>query len=192
LHSLAVFGYDDGYREGEIPSMGKLKHQSAELPKKKERTAQVEFVAPYPLPDCVLRLRDTKALDTGFMSPGIEPSFEKVESGVYRFRIKRTWYDQRYRRQTSMVELDGYLKGIDDTSTVVIANTHVSLTAILVTGLLAALLVSSAVLTPQKSGTIIFLVGAGLILLLYIGMILWDRRTLVRLIHRAMSDEILQ
>ncbi len=171
--------------------MNKAKHQTIEPEKKKEPSALVEFVAPYPLPDCVLRIRDTKSLDTGFMSPGYDPSYEKVEPGVYRFKIRRTWYDQRYRRQTSMIALEGYLKGIDATSTVVIAKTRISLTSVLVTGLIALLLAMSAFVPPQKSGNIIFLIGGGIILLVYWLMIWWDRRSLVRLIHRAMSDDLI-
>jgi hypothetical protein len=171
--------------------MEKAKHQPGEPEKKKEQTAPVEFVAPYPLKDCVLRIRDTKSLDTAFMSPGFEPSYENVEPGVYRFRIRRTWYDRSHRQQGSMVELEGYLKGIDETSTVVIAKTHVSMSSLLMTGLLVAMMAIAAFIPPQKSGSIIFLIGGAVVLLAYWGLIWWDRRTLLHLIHRAMSDDLL-
>src|ERR1043165_9737839 len=132
------------------PHMDKPTHLTDEQPKKKEKTAQVEFVAPYALPDCVLRIRDTKHLDTGFMSPGIDPSYEKLEPGVYKFKIKRTWYDYRSRRHSAMVELDGYLKGIDATSTVVIGETRISRTAILVRVILTGLLVLEGIVAPKQ------------------------------------------
>src|ERR1041385_2173078 len=121
--------------------MEKAKPIADEQPKKKEQTAPIEFVAPYALPDCLYRIRDTKALQDSFMSPGFDPSYEKVEAGVYRFKIKRTWYDTRSRRYSAMVELDGYLKGIDETSTVVIAKTRISRMATIVMLVLAGLMV---------------------------------------------------
>lgn len=169
--------------------MDKSQHLVAEQPKKKDKTAQVEFVAPYPVQDCLLRIRDTKSLDTGFMSPGIDPSFEKTAPGIYHFKIRRTWYDYRYRRHSAMVELRGYLKGIDETSTVVIAETHVSMVTLIVVVALIGLMVASGVFAPKTADAVFFMVIAVVMLVLYGLWILWDRRTLVRVIHRALSDE---
>lgn len=169
--------------------MDKSKHLTDEQPKKKDREAQVEFVAPYSLHDCMLRIRDTKSLDTGFMSPGIDPSFDKTSPGVYHFKIRRTWYDTRYRRHSAMVELRGYLKAIDETSTVVIAETHVSMLTLIVVVVLIGLMVASGVFAPKSPDGLFFVVVAPVILGLYGLWILWDRRTLIRVIHRALSDE---
>ena len=170
--------------------MEKPKRKPKDERKAKEPTAQIEFVAPYPLPDCLLRIRDTKSLDTGFMSPGIDPSFEKIEAGVYRFKIRRTWYDTRYRRHYSYVELDGYLKGLDETSTVVIAKTRISWMTLLLITLLGILFLFAAFSAGFRAGGWIFLIGAGVMVGVFGVMIYFDRRTLIRLIYRVLSDDL--
>jgi hypothetical protein len=188
LHSCAVFRYDEPVHKGKM-AMDKAKRMPDATGKKKERTAPIEFVAPYSLPDCLYRIRDTKSLDTGFISPGIDPSFEKVESGVYRIKIRRTWYDNRYRRHYSMVELNGYLKGIDETSTAVIADVRTSLRAILVMVALVALVIIEGLMIPKAQSAIVFLVFGAIILVIYGLWLVWDRRTLKYVLHHAMSDE---
>ncbi|MBL8120407.1 MAG: hypothetical protein JNJ78_22945 [Anaerolineae bacterium] len=159
--------------------------------KKKERTAPVEFIAPYDLKECILRLRDTRYQVPGYMSFGIDPSFEKIDSSLYRFRIRRTWYDTRYRRHYATVEMRGYLKGIDEQSTAIIARIHFSWGLMALVGLfLAGMLV--ALLLPLKAVNILMFAGICLLVLgIAVGIAWADRRTLLNLIYRVMRDDLL-
>ena len=159
----------------------------------KQDRAQVEFVAPHPLAECLYRLRDTKRMDTGFISPGIDPSFEKVDDGTYRFKIRRTWYDYRYRRHSSSVELRGYLRALDNDLTVVIGKTRLSPTIYIFMGVFALLAVASLILPADdmigsSRGILMLLNGA--IFSIPVIQIYFDRRTLVHLIHTTLAGDV--
>ncbi len=158
----------------------------SEKPKKRGESP-VDFVAPYPIDNCLRRIRDTKLLGIDFMT-----SYEKVESGDCHFKIRRTWYDKRGWLQASDVMLEGYLKEIDETSTMVIAKTHLSMTMpiiiIIITLVLFMVLYVNA--PPDSPLEFISFIGAALILLPYGGMIWSHKRSLISLIYHAMSDDL--
>lgn len=154
----------------------------------------LQFTSPYPLQDCLLRLSDVRVQQDSFMSPGLAPSYSEISSetpGSYRFTIKRTWYDSRYRRQSSYVELRGYLLQLDDNRTLVTGSLHTAWYAWFVP-LLFLLFLLGAVLDnrdPRILPFALFVVGGAL--LVYAGMLISDRRTLFRVVRRALSDESL-
>lgn len=170
-----------------------------EKPKRKgkdkegEGQAEIEFVAPYSLSDCLFRIRDTKQQDTSFMSAGIDPSFERVNPGLYRFKIRRTWYDNRYRRHSSTVELRGYLKALDETSTVVLASLHTGWQSRLVYGMFIIFLPLTILATWMEGGGkgAFMILGIVLILVIFGGIQWADKRTLRYVIYKAMSDDLL-
>src|SRR5690349_21006704 len=97
--------------------------------KHSQKHGDIEFVAPYALADCVSRIRSTKRRVTREENGGIDSICEPVGSDAYRFTLTRIWRSQEPNRpQTgSMVEMDGYLKGVDDgLKTLVVAKFHVS------------------------------------------------------------------
>lgn len=169
--------------------MQKPKGKPPESGKKKEATAPIEFVVPYDLKDCVLRVRDTRAMHESSLVPGFEPSFEHVEPGVYRFLIKRTWYDYRSRRFSALVELHGYLKALDDGSTVVIATPRLRWPGLLMMAFIIGLLAAAFYFEQGRPSGLAFLIPVGLILLVYIITAFFDRRALIRRLYRAMSDD---
>src|SRR5689334_13307671 len=112
--------------------MDKPKRQPTQKVLEIEKHAPIEFAAPHSLADCLFRLRDTKHLEAGYISPGIEPIFEKIDNITYSFRIRRTWYDYRYRRHNSSVEVRGFLRAIDNGTTMVIGKIRFARSLILV------------------------------------------------------------
>src|SRR5687768_2076975 len=150
-------------------------------PKEQEARAQIEFAAPYSLAECLFRLRDTKNLQTGFISPGIDPSFEKIDNITYQIRIRRTWYDYRYRNHYAYVEMRGYLRALDDDTTMVIGKIRISPMAILITVVLSVLMVSVIVIPSPRSADLflvfLFLAVPGV----FGAMLYFDRRTLIHL-----------
>lgn len=170
--------------------MQKIKRTStADAPRKiKENTAPIEFVAPYDLRDCRLRLRDTRRQEPSVFSAGFDPSFEDMGRGVIRFRIRRTWYDPRWRRHTSTVEMRGYLKAIDEQSTAIIAAVHVSWWMVALLGVLLLIVILSG-FGADKADTLLWtLVTVSVVVLPFAVTIYFDRRALHRLIYRAMSE----
>ena len=158
--------------------------------KPKDAPAQIEFAAPYSLAECLFHLRDTKHLQTGFISPGIDPSFEKVDDITYQIRIRRTWYDYRYRRHYAYVELRGYLRALDNGATMVIGNIRIAPVAYLLMGLLLVLIVAVIVL-PGPRGinlftTVLFLAVPGV----FGAMLYLDRRTLLHLLRHTLGGEV--
>lgn len=158
------------------------------LPKRKETTAPIEFIAPYDLKDCRLRLRDTRRQEPGFLSAGFDPSFEDLGNGLIRFRIRRTWYDTRWRRHTSTVEMRGYLKAVDEQSTAIIAAIHISKWLFVGLGLLLLGLMAAAAFSSKPANLMLTLVSVGVILVPFALTIYFDRRALYKLIYRAMSE----
>ncbi len=162
----------------------------SEKPKKRGESP-IEFVAPYPIDDCLRRIRETKLLEmSGFKTPGFDPSYVKDKPEVYHFRIRRTWYDNRARRHISIVSLEGYLKAIDATSTAVFAKTYVSIFSLLTWILAAAVLGLIAFSPPHKPINFLFLIGGIFILLFCWTTVSSDKQDLTSLIHRAMSDDL--
>src|SRR5690349_12640104 len=106
--------------------MDKPKRQPTQKVLEIEKQAPIEFAAPHSLAECLFRLRDTKHLEPGYLSPGIDPSFEKIDNITYSFRIRRTWYDYRYRRHNSSVEARGFLRAVDNGTTMVIGKIRFS------------------------------------------------------------------
>jgi hypothetical protein len=162
-----------------------------EKPKRGEGRAQIEFAAPYSLADCLYRLRDTKYLDTGFMSPGIDPSFEKEDAITYQFCIRRTWYDYRYRQHGSYVEIRGYLRALDEGTTIVIGKIHTSPLAYVLAGVIF-LMAATVIIPPAATGVIPFLAILPFMALtaIFPALIYFDRRTLLRLIHTTLGGEV--
>ncbi|MEZ4671958.1 MAG: hypothetical protein R3E39_28980 [Anaerolineae bacterium] len=152
--------------------------------KLKETSAPIEFVAPYDVRDCRLRLRDTRRQEPGFMSAGFDPSFEDLGNGIIRFRIRRTWYDTRWRRHTSTVEMRGYLKGIDAQSTAVIAAVYVSWWFYVVLGLLLTGLVAGSFISGMPTNILFLIVSIGLVFIPFALTVYFDRRALRNLIYR--------
>lgn len=170
--------------------MEKAKHiPTFDVPRKiKETSAPIEFIAPYDLKDCRLRLRDTRRQDTGFMSAGFDPSFEDLGNGVIRFRIRRTWYDARWRRHTSNVEMRGYLKAIDEQSTAVIAAVYISWWFVVLLGVALLGVVAATALTGKPAGVGWMIISIGIVVVPLALMVYFDRRALHKLIYRAMSE----
>lgn len=159
-------------------------------PKDKRRDDLIEFVVPYSLPDCLYRIRDTKDQRTGFLSAGIDPSFEKVQPDVYKFRIRRTWYDQRYRRHSSNIEMRGYFKAIDDTSTAVIAQTHASWQSLIFYSVFTGLVVFSLYFGVWRGKGFWLAIIPALMLAFFWLLSYFDRRTLRYVLHKALSDNL--
>lgn len=163
--------------------------KSKRKPKPKNAPAQIEIAAPYALAECLFRLRDTKHLQTGFISPGIDPSFEKVNDITYQVRIRRTWYDYRYRRHYAYVELRGYLRALDNGTTVVIGNIRIAPLAFLILGLMLMLLAAVIVLPAPRSinlfTTLLFLAVPGV----FGAMLYFDCRTLLHLLRYTLGGE---
>jgi hypothetical protein len=166
----------------------KPKGKPLEPGRKKETAAPIEFVVPYDLKDCVLRIRDTKAMHESSFVPGFEPSFEQIEPGVFRFAIKRIWYDYRSRRYGAMVELRGYLKALADGSTVVIASVHLIWLPLLFLAFIAGLIIAAIYLDRTQPARFAVLVPVGLVFVIYFITVFFDRRALVRRLYRAMRD----
>jgi hypothetical protein len=173
--------------------MEKAKHtpslDALDVPRKiKESAAPIEFVAPYDLRDCRLRLRDTRRQEPGFFSAGFDPSFEELEDGVIRFRIRRTWYDVRWRRHTSMVEMQGYLKAIDEQSTAIIAAVYISWWVGALLLVLTLGLIGFAVVSNELDDVVWLLVTITALVVPFAFRVYFDRRALCSLIYRAMSE----
>jgi len=161
-----------------------------EKPKRGEEFPQIEFAAPYSLAECLFRLRDTRHLQPGFISPGIDPTFEKTDAITYQFRIRRTWYDYRYRRHNSYVEVRGYLRALDNGTTIVIARIRISPLAMVLMGLLIVLL-AVVWFVPDARGTDWFLVLPFVAIVVVFAATLYaDRRTLIHLLHTALAGDV--
>jgi hypothetical protein len=168
-----------------------------EKPKRKEKTqaaqearAQIKFAAPYSLADCLYRLRDTKRLEPGFISAGIDPTFEKVDAITYRFKVRRTWYDFRWRRHSSYIEVRGYLRALDNGTTMVIGKVRVSPLVLVVAVLFGLMLVASlAIPSPLGNDLFLELLSIGAIGV-FAALVYFDRRTLIRLLHKTLGGDV--
>jgi hypothetical protein len=172
-----------------------MMEKSKRKPKEKVKNgedarAQIEFAAPYSLAECLFRLRDTKNLQTGFISPGIDPSFEKIDNLTYQIRIRRTWYDYRYRKHYSYVEVRGYLRALDNDTTMVIGKIRISPMAFLIVGVLSVLMASVIVIPSPRSADLflvfLFLTVPGV----FGAMLYFDRRTLIHLLHHTLGGDL--
>lgn len=176
-------------------SYNEIMEKSKRKPKEKAKhgddpRAQIEFAAPYSLAECLFRLRDTKNLQTGFISAGIDPSFEKIDNITYQIRIRRTWYDYRYRRHNSYVEIRGYLRALDNDTTMVIGKIRISPLVVVIVGALS-LLMASVIVMPSPRSADLFLVFLVLAIPGVFGaMVYFDRRTLIHLLHHTLGGDI--
>ncbi len=161
-----------------------------EKSKKSQPEALIEFITERSLADCLYRLRDLKHLGSGFIGPGLDPSFEKVDAYTYRFRMRRTWYDYRWRKQTWQVEIHGYLRALDNESTVVIASVRLARLTWLMMGLFGALLLASLFIAPGAKGGWLSMLPAVGIILFVTGMIYFDRRLLIRRVYEAFGSDV--
>ena len=153
-----------------------------------EARAQIEFPAPYSLAECLYRLRDTKHLQAGYLSPGIDPTFEKVDAITYRFKIRRTWYDYRWRWHTSNIEVHGYLRALDNGTTMVIGKVRLSPLVFVVAGLFGLMFVASLTIpSPLGEDWFLKLLSVGAIGV-FAALVYFDRRTLIRLLHRTLGE----
>jgi hypothetical protein len=169
--------------------MEKSKRKPDQKIQETEQHAQIEFAAPHSLAECLFRLRDTKYQQNSFMSPGIDPSFEKIDHITYEFRVRRTWYDTRHRMHTSQVEVRGFLRAIDNGTTIVVAKTRISPVTYLLVGLMSLLIVPFACtpgLNPVTLVTTLPILG---LIGLFIGMIYTDRRTLIKLLYTTLDGD---
>ena len=155
-----------------------------------QKIQQIEFAAPHSLAECLFRLRDTKHLQPGYLSPGIDPSFEKIDNITYSFRIRRTWYDYRYRRHHSSVEVRGFLRAIDTGTTMVIGKIRFSRSIIAVIVVLVCLLVVTLTIST-KHGSDVFLFALFIAVVgIFAGMLYFDRRTLIKLLHNTLDGTV--
>ncbi|MBZ0290119.1 MAG: hypothetical protein K8I30_21020 [Anaerolineae bacterium] len=155
-----------------------------------DKPAQIEFAAPHSLAECLFRLRDTRHQEPGWLSPGIDPSFEKIDNLTYKFRIRRTWYDTRYRRHHSSVEARGYLRAIDNGTTMVIGRIHFSRGVIVGAVLFVCLLVISLFM-PAKNGSNLFMLTVFVIAIgVFAAMLYFDRRTLINLLRTTLDGDV--
>jgi hypothetical protein len=155
-----------------------------------DRHAQIEFAAPHSLAECLFRLRDTKHQEPGYLSPGIDPTFEKIDNITYSFRIRRTWYDYRYRRHHASVEARGYLRALDNGTTMVIGKIRFSpLVAIFF--VLFALLLAVIIFMPATRGSNLFVTALFVAVIgVFAGTLYFDRRTLLNLLRKALDGDV--
>jgi hypothetical protein len=166
------------------------KHKPTQKIQQIEQRAQIEFAAPHSLAECLFRLRDTKHLEPGYLSPGIDPSFQKIDSITYSFRIRRTWYDYRYRRHHSSVEARGFLRAIDNGTTMVIGKIRFSRSIIAVIVVLVCLLAVTFAI-PARDGSNIFLFALFVTVVgVFVGTLYFDRRTLIKLLQTTLDGDV--
>ncbi|NWF67742.1 MAG: hypothetical protein HXY40_01530 [Chloroflexi bacterium] len=144
--------------------------------KKAPRAAPIDFVAPYPLEDCVYFLREARSAE-------IAPNFERIDGNNYKFRLRKLRRG-RYGQEYALVEVLLFLRGINAEETAVVGQVKWALSVILSTLFLGGFLLLAAVLRE---------VWFGLIVLLTIGsywfFALWDRRALLRLVNSRLGQD---
>lgn len=163
---------------------------ASEKPRKKQSEAPIEFVSERSIDECLLRLRDLRELNTGFIAPGVDFLHGQLDDGMPYFMLRRTWYDYRWRRQTWQVEIRGFLRSNPDGSTFVGAKVRVARMWWLIMAIMSVLLIVGVVLTLQQASdwfpvVLLLVLPITLLLQLY-----FDRGVLIRRLYRALgSDE---